>query len=124
MSRSVLIVDDDQSLRYLLDTILARAGYITYQAEDGLQALEFIDMELPDIFIIDVMMPGMTGFELCRKLRAQPRTAHRPILLLSALSDKNNAAEGIASGANAYLTKPISAKELISHLEEFSSSVA
>jgi CheY-like chemotaxis protein len=118
MPRSILLVDDDSSLRMLLDTMLTRAGYTTFQAEDGHQALEFIEMELPDIFIVDVMMPGMTGFELCRHLRADPRTANRVMVLLSALTDKESKAEGVACGANVYLTKPISAKELIGKIEE------
>jgi DNA-binding response OmpR family regulator len=119
MSHSVLLVDDDPSMRSLLDMMLTRVGYITYQAEDAQQAIELIDMTMPDLFIIDVMMPGMTGFELCQHLRTRNDTAQHPILLLSARTDEASISEGLQSGANLYLTKPIAAKELIAHIQQF-----
>jgi DNA-binding response OmpR family regulator len=119
MSHSVLLVDDDPSMRSLLDMMLTRVGYITYQAEDAQQAIEFIDMTMPDLFIVDVMMPGMTGFELCQHLRARRDTAQHPILLLSARTDEASMLEGLQSGASLYLTKPIAAKELIAHIQQF-----
>jgi DNA-binding response OmpR family regulator len=118
MSHSILLVDDDPSLRALIDKMLTRVGYITYQAEDAQQAIEFVDMTMPDLFIVDVMMPGMTGFELCQHLRAQGNTAQHPIILLSARSDEESIAEGKRCGANLYLTKPIAAKELIARIQQ------
>jgi DNA-binding response OmpR family regulator len=118
MTHSVLLVDDDPSLRSLIDMMLTRVGYMTYQAEDGQQALEFIDMTMPDLFIVDVMMPGMTGFELCQHLRARKDTAQHPVILLSARTDEDSMSEGLQSGANLYLTKPIAAKELIARIQQ------
>lgn len=124
MPHSILIVDDDESLRSLLDMILNRAGYTTYQAANGLEALEFIEMEMPDLFVVDVMMPGMSGIELTQALRAAPKTAQHPIIMVSARTDKDSVNAGLSSGANLYLSKPVSSKELIPRIEELLSAVA
>jgi DNA-binding response OmpR family regulator len=89
------------------------------QAEGGNQALEMLDTAVPDLFVVDVMMPGMNGFELCRELRGRPDTAQHPILLLSARIDSKSMMEGLESGANLYLHKPIESAQLIARIEQF-----
>lgn len=117
MSHSILIVDDDDSLRNLLSMILSRVGYTTYEVGNGQEAIEFLELEVPDLFIVDVMMPGMTGFELAKLLRADERTAQHPVIMLSALVDNDNMQEGLNSGANVYLNKPVSSQDIIAHIE-------
>lgn len=119
MPHSILLVDDDESLITLTGLILKRAGYTIYQAVDGVAALESLDEQIPDLFIVDVMMPRMDGFELCRQLRARPDTAQHPIILLSARTDQDSMFEGLSSGANLYLAKPLPAEELIARIQEF-----
>src|SRR5687768_8332812 len=103
MPHSIMLVDDDQDLRTLMSLILTRAGYLVYQAADGEQALELVNTTIPDLFIVDVMMPGISGYELCQQLRANPQTADQPIFVLSARTDRESVEEGIQAGANRYL---------------------
>jgi DNA-binding response OmpR family regulator len=119
MPYTIMLVDDDESLIALTGLILKRAGYTIQQAYDGYQALEALADQMPDLFIVDVMMPGMDGFELCRQLRAKPETAQHPIILLSARTDQDSIFEGLSSGANLYLGKPIPPDELIARIKEF-----
>jgi DNA-binding response OmpR family regulator len=119
MPHTILLVDDDEGLRALVGIMLKRAGYNVQQAESGDDAVAMLESGLPDLFIVDVMMPGMNGFELCRHLRATPETAQHPILLLSAKTDNDSMMEGLSSGANLYLHKPIESAELIARIEQF-----
>lgn len=119
MPHSILLVDDDPDLRTMLDFILSRGGYTVYLAASAEQAIQSLETTIPDLFLIDVMMPGMDGFTLTEYLRARPKTAQHPILLLSARTDSESVSEGLARGANAYLTKPTSMPEIITRVREF-----
>ncbi|MDT8304466.1 MAG: response regulator [Anaerolineae bacterium] len=112
MSQSVLVVDDEPMARTLLRLMLVRAGFEVSEAEDGYDALEKIEAELPDLVILDVMMPGMDGFSVCRAVRESARTAQLPVIMLSAKTDLESVNRGMRAGANKYLTKPISPDEL------------
>lgn len=112
MSRSVLVVDDEPMARTLLRLMLVRAGFDVVEAEDGFDALDKLKDGSPDVMILDVMMPGIDGFSVCETVRAAPRTAELPIIMLSAKTDLESVNKGLQLGANKYLTKPISPEEL------------
>lgn len=113
MPEQIMIVDDDPGLLALIGVILKRAGYTVHKATDAFVALEALESDAPDLFILDVMMPLMNGFELCRKIREQPETAKTPVIILSARGDAESVQEGYDAGADDYLTKPIFHNDLI-----------
>jgi CheY-like chemotaxis protein len=116
----VLVVDDDEANRMLLRDSLETHGYEIVEAENGEQALQRIEQRPPDVILLDVMMPQMDGFlpqldgfEVCRRLKREARTAHIPVLIVTALSDRMERLMGIAAGASDFLTKPVNLQELI-----------
>ena len=116
--QEILIVDDEDEIRTVLRLTLTRAGYDVREAEDGESALESIQDNLPDLILLDVLMPGMDGFEVCRRIRGGTETAHIPILMLSAKTDTRSRQEGMRAGATKYLTKPIAPDQLIRHVAD------
>lgn len=114
----VLVVDDEEGVRTVLRLALTRAGYDVVEAEDGEAALERVDELLPDLVLLDVMMPGMGGFAVCQTLREDPRTAVLPVIMLSARTDSRSRQAGLRAGATLYLTKPIAVEQLLRHVAE------
>lgn len=109
---SVLVVDDEEQNRMLLRDPLEAHGYQVVEAENGEQALQGVAEHHPDVILLDVMMPGMDGFEVCRRLKADPATASIPILIVTALSERKERMMGIAAGANDFLNKPVDLQDL------------
>jgi len=109
----VLVVDDEAVNRELLCDLLEIHGYESTEAEDGESALAQVAACAPDTILLDVMMPGLDGFEVCRRLKAEPDTAAIPVLLVTALSGRDNRLKGIEAGANDFLTKPIDAQDVV-----------
>lgn len=118
LTKSVLIVDDEPMARTLLRLTLVRAGFHVTEAEDGFDALEKIQESLPDIILLDEMMPGLNGFSVCEILRRDYDKELLPIIMLSARTDLESVNKGLSVGANTYLTKPISREELMQHVKE------
>ncbi|MCA9954744.1 MAG: response regulator [Ardenticatenaceae bacterium] len=118
MNSSILIVDDEAMTRNLLRLMLERAGFKILEAEDGVQALEVVAAESPDLLILDVMMPNVDGITVCETLRAEAETAVLPIILLSARTSPEAVQLGMKAGADRYLSKPISREELIRNVRE------
>jgi len=120
-SRTVLIVDDEKSLRDALEMTFSREGYTVLQAGDGPAALETARALIPDVVLLDVMMPGMDGYEVCKRLRSHYRTRHIPVILLTAKGTEEDKLEGLQGGANDYMVKPWNKRELVTrvhnHLE-------
>ena len=116
--KKILIADDEPNIVISLEFLLQREGYDVSVARDGQQALDTIALEAPDLVLLDVMMPLKTGFEVCASVRADPALAHTRILMLSAKGRDTDVAKGMALGANAYMTKPFSTKELVSKVRE------
>lgn len=112
MNWSVLVVDDEPMARTLLRLMLVRAGFDVVEAEDGFDALDKLKDGLPDVMILDVMMPGIDGFVVCETVRSTPNTSDLPIIMLSAKTDLESVNKGLELGADKYLTKPISPEEL------------
>lgn len=116
MSSIVLIVDDDPAGRQTLESILEGQGYILEMAENGSQALEKAHQFLPDVILLDVMMPDMDGFEVCRRIRNNPILAEIPIIMLTALDDRKSLLDGLEAGADDYISKPYDRYELRARL--------
>jgi DNA-binding response OmpR family regulator len=119
---SVLIADDDEDIRALVSVILTRAGYAAEAVDGGIPVLDVVDStgrhaSMPGVFVLDVRMPDVNGLDLCRRLKADPQTAGRPVLLISAESSPADVAAGFAAGCDDYLPKPFTARELIRRIE-------
>ena len=109
----ILITEDEPNLREILRLQLENAGYDVLEACDGLQALDVAQRELPDLVLLDVMMPLMDGYETCRRLRGQFATRNIPIIMLTAKSSPDDKVLGLEGGANDYVTKPWAVRELM-----------
>ncbi len=113
---TILIVDDDPTGREVLRGILNREGYNVAQAANGAEALTKVARLIPDVILLDVMMPDIDGFEVCRRLRADPTLTDVPIIMLTALDDRASLLEGIEAGADDFITKPFDRVELRARL--------
>ncbi len=116
MSGSVLIVDDAPDTRTMLRILLEMFGFEVYEARDGQDALQKVEKNLPDVVVMDVMMPVMDGITTCKVLRQQPNFAHLPVIMLSGKVQKEAVEEGLAAGANVYLPKPVDTNELVNYI--------
>lgn len=117
MSRKVLVVDDDRSVARFLQDALETEGYQVMVAANGLQGLLSAQQEGPDLVILDVMLPGLDGFEVCHRLRSDPQTSHLPIIMYSGKGRENDRLTGEKVGANEYLIKPIDLEEILAKME-------
>ena len=108
----VLLVDDDKFGLETLEMVLMRQGYELFLAENGYEAIELATKHQPDVILLDVMMPGLNGFDVCRHLRADPVMANVPIIMVTALDDKDSKLSGIQAGADDFITKPYNRLEL------------
>jgi diguanylate cyclase len=109
---TILIVDDETVSRYTVEVLLAAEGYNLVFAENGEEALKKAAESVPDLMLLDVMMPGMDGFEVCQRLRTNPRLAELPIVMVTALDDRDSRLRGIESGADDFMSKPFDRAEL------------
>ncbi|TCZ74749.1 response regulator transcription factor [Flaviaesturariibacter aridisoli] len=116
-SWKVLIADDEPDIRELLEFHLVRAGYQVVTAQDGNEALVKAQQLHPDLVVLDIMMPGKTGVEVCEILRAQPALKDTLIIFLTALSDEATQIKGLGTGADDYISKPISPKVFVSKVQ-------
>ncbi len=112
MSKTVLIADDEPNIVISLEFLLKREGYQVLVARDGEEALQAIRAHRPDLVLLDVMMPRLSGHEVCQAVRADPALAATRILMLTAKGRATDVAKGQALGADAYMTKPFSTREL------------
>ncbi len=112
----ILIVDDDADARDILSRLLATHGYSCVTAESGPRMLEILKSDVIDVILLDVMMPGMDGLQVCEKLREDERLRSIPVILLTARDDLATRAQGMALGVSEYLTKPINRVELFSRI--------
>lgn len=111
--KRILVVDDEIGALTLIGIMLERGGFEVLKAKDADQALSVLDLHTPDLIILDVMMPGMDGIELCRVMRERKDTATLPILILSARGDAKSVMNGMDAGATDYLPKPILHHDLV-----------
>jgi DNA-binding response OmpR family regulator len=116
MAHRILIVDDEPSIVVPLEFLMKREGYEVAVAADGESALEAVAAGAPDLVILDVMLPRMNGFEVCRRLRADERLGALKILMLTAKGRDSEMEKGLGLGADAYVTKPFSTRDLVGRI--------
>jgi len=112
MAATILVVEDEPAIQDLITLNLEQAGYSPMRAADAEQAFELVRDELPDLVLLDWMLPGMSGIEFARRLRADRRTQGVPIIMLTARADEHDKLTGLDTGADDYITKPFSPREL------------
>jgi DNA-binding response OmpR family regulator len=108
----VLIVDDERKNRQLLEVMLEPEGYVLASAESGEGALAAVAQDPPDLILLDIMMPGMNGYVVAARLKGDPTTSGIPIILLSALDDRNSRTHGLNAGADDFIAKPVDRVDL------------
>jgi two-component system alkaline phosphatase synthesis response regulator PhoP len=115
--QKILVVEDEPDIRKLVQYNLAQERFKVLEAEDGEQALKLLQHEKPDLLILDLMLPGLSGIELCRILKQRNETARMPILILTAKAGEADRVVGLEMGADDYLTKPFSPREMIARVK-------
>ncbi|WP_295005032.1 response regulator [uncultured Dechloromonas sp.] len=113
MTKKILIVDDEPNIVISLEFLMKKEGFEVAVAVDGEEALAKVDSFRPDLVLLDVMMPKKSGFEVCEALRADPEKAGLLVIMLTAKGRETEVAKGLAIGADAYVTKPFSTKDLV-----------
>ncbi|WP_238010272.1 response regulator [Dactylosporangium sp. AC04546] len=114
---AILVADDDMDIRDLVAFKLEQAGYDVVAVDNGLAALTAATENPPDLVVLDVMMPGMSGIDVCRQLRIEQGTKSLPIILLTARAQEGDVEVGFGAGADDYIVKPFSPRELVSRVE-------
>src|SRR5690606_26270045 len=117
MSSTVLVVEDEPAIQELIAVNLGFAGHKVLRADDAEQAHTIIRAELPDLILLDWMLPGTSGLSLARQLRSEERTRDVPLIMLTAKGDEHDKVEGLEAGADDYITKPFSPKELMARIK-------
>ena len=110
------MADDDPNVLYLISEMLARAQYRVTQVTDGEQALERARADRPDLIVLDVMMPGIDGFEVCRRIKADPATTGIKVIMVTAQASGKDIEAGMSAGADYYITKPFKIAELLTKI--------
>jgi DNA-binding response OmpR family regulator len=113
----VLVVDDNPQNLQVLGPMLENKGYDVAFATSGEQALEFIDSEIPDLVLLDIMMPDMDGYQVCKRLKKEKTTASIPVIFLTAKSDTDDIVQGFEAGGVDYVTKPFNSAELLARVK-------
>jgi two-component system phosphate regulon response regulator PhoB len=114
---AILVADDDMDIRDLVAFKLEQAGFDVTAVDNGLAALTAARLEPPDLVVLDVMMPGMSGIDVCRELRNDRSTSGLPIILLTARAQEGDVEVGFGAGADDYIVKPFSPRELVTRVE-------
>lgn len=117
MAKKVLIVDDEQNIVISLEFLMQRAGYEVAIARNGEDALEMVSQFRPDLVLLDVMMPKVNGFDVCQKIRDNPDLQDTKVIMLTAKGREVEVAKGMALGANSYVIKPFSTRELVAEVQ-------
>jgi DNA-binding response OmpR family regulator len=122
VSKKILIVDDEPNIVTALEFLLQRSGYEVLLAQDGEAALRQVEQHVPDLVLLDVMMSLKSGYEVCQRMREHPDWQHIKIIMLSAKGRDAEVNKGLSLGADYYLTKPFSNKELVAKIDELLAS--
>jgi DNA-binding response OmpR family regulator len=118
LKKKVLIVDDELSIVTALEFLLQKSGYEVTAAQNGDEALKCVESFAPDLVLLDVMMPRISGYEVCRRMRARADWKHIKIIMLSAKGREAEVSKGVSLGADLYVTKPFSTSELVGKIGE------
>lgn len=114
----VLVVEDSPPQREMISSLLKRSGMDVTSACDGVEALEQIHRNFPDVIVLDIVMPRMNGYELCRRLKDDPKTKELPVVMCSTKGEEFDRYWGLRQGANAYIAKPFQPQELVSTVKK------
>ena len=117
MTKKILIVDDEPNIVISLEYLMKKEGFVVAVANDGEAALQKVASFAPDLVLLDVMMPKKSGYEVCAAMRADPALAGTKIIMLTAKGRDTEVAKGLAMGADAYVTKPFSTKDLVAQVK-------
>ncbi len=117
MAARILVVEDDAALGTLLDYNLGHAGYAVRVATDGDEAMMALEEEPPDLVVLDWMLPGVSGLEICRRIRAKSGTRDLPVIIVTARGEEEDRVRGLDTGADDYMTKPLSVAELMARIK-------
>ena len=117
MKKKILVADDEPNIVIALEYLLQRSGYEVFVARDGEAALRQVEAQVPDLVLLDVMMPLRSGYEVCKRIREQSAWHHIKIIMLSAKGRDAEVNKGLATGADLYVTKPFSTRELVAKIE-------
>ena len=117
-AKSILVIDDEPSIGRVVQFKLQQEGFKVRVATDGLEGLAYINEEKPDLILLDLMMPGMDGFEVCRRLRAVPETMTTPVIILTARGQEMDRIRGVELGVLDFFTKPFSPQKLLERVKE------
>jgi two-component system alkaline phosphatase synthesis response regulator PhoP len=121
-AKKILIAEDEPNIVISLEFLLKEAGYEVAIARDGSQALSLAGTLRPDLIVLDVMLPALNGFDVCRRIRDDREAKHTKVLMLTARGRDSEVAKGMAAGADAYMTKPFATKELVKVVAELLSA--
>jgi len=113
MTKKVLVADDEPNIVAAVEFLLQRSGYEVHVARNGEEALKLVEAHQPDLVLLDVMMPLRSGYEVCMRMRERPEWRHIKIVMLSAKGRDAEVSKGLATGADLYVTKPFSTRDLI-----------
>jgi len=116
-NKQIVVVEDEPDILEVLCYNLKREGYQVFDSLDGREGLALIELKIPDIVILDLMLPGLDGLEICRKLKSNSRTQHVPIIMVTAKGEESDVVLGLGVGADDYIPKPFSPKELIARVK-------
>lgn len=116
VNKKILIVDDEPNIVLSLDYLVRKKGYTPFIARNGSEALSIAHAEIPDLILLDIMMPDIDGYEVCQTLKSDERFAATKIIFLSAKSKKEDIDKGLQMGADKYFTKPFSTKQLLQEM--------
>ena len=117
MAHDILIVEDERNIALSLEFLMKKAGHAVRSVGDGQEALDAVAESLPDLILLDVNLPTLDGYTVCSTLRADERTSHIKVLMLTARGREIEREKGMAAGANDYLTKPFSTQDLVQRVE-------
>ena len=113
----ILCIEDEIDIQEIIAYNLGKSGYAVTLADDGVKGLELAQTQLPDLVLLDIMLPGLNGMQVCERLKADPKTQSIPIIMLSARSEEADVISGLSSGADDYITKPFSQAELLARIK-------
>ncbi len=123
INHKILIVDDDPNILLSLEFLLSKNKYQVFIARNGMEALSAIEQEVPDIVLLDVMMPDLDGYEVCEFIRRNTLYAHAKVIFISARSKESDIAKGYEMGADLYVVKPFSTRTLLEKITELAAAV-
>ena len=118
MTKKILIVDDEPNIVTALEFLLEKSGYEVLLARDGESALQQVEAHVPDLVLLDVMMSARSGYEVCQRMRERAEWQHIKIIMLSAKGREAEVSKGLSMGADFYVTKPFSTKDLVAKIDE------